>query len=127
MKTKVGVLLIGVSHLNKSKNFYEQVFGIETIELRPPFMQGKLGNIEFNIEENDEHRHANWAEKNIGGRKSFTFQVEDIYTFLENVKEAGGTVLEEPIKREWGWYDAVIADLDGNEFVIEQEIDFDVE
>lgn len=122
MKIKLGVLLIGVIDLNKSRPFYEKVFGIETVEFRPPFMQGKLGDIEFNIEENAEYRHSNWAKKNIGGRKSFTFQVEDIAAFLKIVTEAGGTVIEEPVKQSWGWYDALISDLDGNEFVIEQKI-----
>ncbi len=122
MKAKIGVLLIGVNDLKKSKPFYEKVFGIQTVEFRPPFMEGRLGDVEFNIEENADHRHANWATKNIGGRKSFTFEVDDIFTFLETVKEAGGRVLEEPVKQEWGWYDAVISDLDGNEFVIEQKV-----
>ncbi len=119
---KIGVMLIGVTDLTKSKSFYEKAFGIETIDFRPPFMQGKLGDIEFNIEENAPYRDPEWASKNIGTRKSFTFQVDDILKFLDVAKEAGGRIIEEPIKREWGWCDAIIADTDGNEFVIEQEI-----
>ncbi len=122
MKTKLGVLLIGVTDLQKARSFYENVFGMEIVEFRPPFMQGMLGDVECNIEENADYRHPNWAEKNIGGRKSFTIQVDDIHHFLEKVKEFGGKIIEEPVKQEWGWYDAVIGDLDGNEIVIEQEI-----
>jgi predicted enzyme related to lactoylglutathione lyase len=119
---KVGTMLIGVSDLNKSRSFYEKVFGIETIEFRPPFMQGKLGDTEFNIEENASYRDSDWASKNIATRKSFTFQVGDIYKFIDEAKKAGARIVKEPTKQEWGWYEAIIADMDGNEFVIDQEI-----
>lgn len=121
-KVKLGVLLIGVSDLAKAKPFYETVFGIKTTDFRPPFMQGELGDVEFNIEENAPYRSLDWGSKNIGNRKAFTFEVEDIFVFLSEAEKAGAKVVEKPIKQEWGWYDAVIADMDGNEFVIEQEI-----
>lgn len=121
-KIKLGALLIGVTDLNKAKIFYEKVFGIKTIEFRPPFMQGKLGDIEFNIEEDAPQRSKDWVVKNIGTRKSFSIQVEDIFEFVKNAEENGAKVVETPKKQEWGWYDAVIADLDGNEVVVEQEV-----
>lgn len=120
-KVKLGVLLIGVSDLNKARPFYETVFGMKIKDFRPPFMQGELGDIEFNVEENAEYRSYDWGMKNIGNRKSFTFQVEDIFGFLQEAEKAGAKIVEKPIKQEWGWYDAVISDMDGNEFVIEQE------
>lgn len=114
-------MLIGVTDLNKARSFYERVFGLETLEFRPPFMSAKLESIEFNIEENAPTRSADWGYKNIGTRKSFTFQVSNIFEFLEDAQMVGAKVIEGPTKREWGWYDAIIADEDGNEFVIEQE------
>jgi predicted enzyme related to lactoylglutathione lyase len=41
---------------------------------------------------------------------------------MEQAKKHGATIVSEPVKQTWGWYDAVIADFDGNEFVIEQKI-----
>ncbi len=120
-KIKLGALLIGVTDLNKAKVFYEKVFGIQTVEFRPPFMQGKLGDIEFNIEEDAPGRSDGWAAKNIGTRKSFSIQVEDIFEFVKNAEENGAKIIEKPKKQTWGWHDAVIADLDGNEVVVEQE------
>jgi predicted enzyme related to lactoylglutathione lyase len=93
-KRRLGVLLIGVSDLNKAKPFYEKVFGIETVDFRPPFMQGKLGDIEFNIEENASYRRSDWAKKNIGNRKSFSLQVDDIFLFLQEAEKAGAKVIE---------------------------------
>ena len=121
-KTEIGVMLIGVKDLSKAKPFYEKVFGIEVVDFRPPFMEGKLGDVEFNIEENADYRIEGWAKHNIGTRKSFTFQVDDIFEFIKNAKEAGASVVIEPVKQHWGQYEAVIADPDMNEFIIEQEI-----
>ena len=120
--TRLGTILIGVKDLNISRKFYEEILGIEIIDFRPPFMEGKLGDTEFNIEENADYRDSDWAEKNIGGRKSFTLEVDDILKFIENAKINGVKIIHEPKKQDWGWYDAVISDVDGNEFVIEQEV-----
>ncbi len=119
---KLGSLLIGVSDLHKARTFYEKVFGMNTVEFRPPFMQANLNGIEFNIEEDAEYRSKDWSKNNIGGRKVFSFYVDDIFEFLNEARTNGATVVEEPKKEPWGWYDAVIADPDGNEFVISQEI-----
>ncbi len=121
-KVTLGSILIGVSDLNKARPFYENVLGFKFDEFRPPFASAMLGDIEFNIEENAPYRSADWAQKNIGGRKSCTFGVADIFAFLKDAVGQGAKVIKEPVKQEWGWYDAVISDMDGNEFVIEQEV-----
>ena len=120
-KVTFGTILIGVSDLNKARPFYESVFGLVFDEFRPPFASATLGDVEFNIEENADYRASDWAQKNIGTRKSCTFQVEDIFAFMKDATASGATIVKEPIKQKWGWYDGVIADEDGNEFVIEQE------
>jgi predicted enzyme related to lactoylglutathione lyase len=121
-KIKLGSLLIGVSDLNQARIFYEKVFGMQTIEFRPPFMQANLNGMEFNIEEDADYRNKDWAKNNIGGRKAFSFYVDDIFDFISEARAYGAIVVEEPKKEPWEWYDAVIADSDGNEFVISQEI-----
>lgn len=118
----LGSLLIGVSDLNKARTFYEKVFNMKTIEFRPPFMQADLNGVEFNIEEDADYRKKDWSKNNVGGRKAFSFYVDDIFEFVDNAKSNGAHVVEEPKKEPWGWYDAIISDQDGNEFVISQEI-----
>ncbi|MEK7645401.1 MAG: VOC family protein [Patescibacteria group bacterium] len=120
-KVTFSTILIGVSDLNKARPFYEKVFGLKFDEFRPPFASATLGDIEFNIEENADYRSPDWAQKNIGTRKSCTFRVEDIFVFMKDAVTLGATVVHGPMKQHWGWYDGVIADSDGNEFVIEQE------
>jgi predicted enzyme related to lactoylglutathione lyase len=118
---KISSILIGVSDLKKARPFYEKVFGFVFDEFRPPFASAMLGDTEFNIEEDAEYRHSEWGKKNVGGRKSVTFEVDDLEAFLNVVVQEGGVVIEKPEKQPWGWYNAVIADLDGNEFVVEKQ------
>ncbi len=119
---KVSSIVLGVSDLNKARPFYEEILGMTFEEFRPPFASATLGNIEFNIEENTEYRASDWAEKYIGGRKPIGFETDNLELFLTLASQKGAIVVETAVDRPWGWREAVIADGDGNEFVIEQKI-----
>lgn len=122
MHIAVSSLVIGVRDLAKARPFYENVFGFSFDEFRPPFASASLGNVEFNIEENADYRDGEWASKYIGGRKCVGFEVDDLELFLANARQFGAVVIKDAVLQPWGWKEAVIADLDGNEFVVEQEI-----
>ncbi len=119
---KISSVVIGVKSLNQSRSFYEHVLGITFSEFRPPFASFFLDGLEFNIEENSEHRDPSWAKNYIGGRKGIAFAVSDIEQFLANVKAFNGQIVQHAQKKPWGWIEAVIADQDGNEFLIEQKV-----
>lgn len=119
---KVSSILIGVTDLNKSKPFYEEILGMTFDEFRPPFASAKLNGIEFNIEENADYRTKDWAEKYIGGRKQVSFQVDDLEQFLQKSSDFGAEIIQQIETKSWGWKEAIIADIDGNEFIIEQEL-----
>ena len=118
---KVSSILIGVTDLHRSRAFYEQVFGMRFEEFRPPFASALLGDVEFNIEENAPYRSENWARNYIGGRKQVSFQVDDLKGFLEKASGFGARVVQSIEEKSWGWSEAVVADFDGNEFIVEQE------
>jgi len=122
MKIKLNSILIGVSDIMKAKPFYEKVFGVEFSEVRPPFSCFTMNGIEFNIEEISPERAPGWAEKYIGTDKPISFEVDDTDAFLKVVVENGGKIISNPIERPWGWKDGEFADLDGNVFIIEQEL-----
>ena len=119
---KISNILIGVSDLNNARPFYEKAFGFVFDEFRPPFASATFDEIEFNIEENADYRSPDWAAKNIGGRKNISFFTEDLEKFLTEAQSHGATLVEPISEKPWGYKEAVIADLDGNEFLIEQEI-----
>jgi uncharacterized glyoxalase superfamily protein PhnB len=91
-------------------------------EFRPPFASATLGDIEFNIEENASYRSSDWAELYIGGRKQVSFQTDNLEQFIQQAESWGAKVIKESIDQPWGWKEAIIADPDNNEFIIEQEL-----
>ncbi|WP_053218598.1 VOC family protein [Virgibacillus senegalensis] len=41
------------------------------------------------------------------------FEVDDVNKTVTSIREAGGQIIQEPVEREWGVKEAVIADPDG--------------
>ncbi len=119
---KVSSVLIGVVSLERAKPFYQNVFGITFDEFRPPFASFVLGSLEFNLEEDAPTRAANWNKLYIGGRKSISFETDDLASFLVLAINNGATIVHQPENKPWGWQEAIFSDLDGNEFLIEQKI-----
>ena len=109
-----------MNDLQKAKPFYEKVFGFVFDEFRPPFASATFDGIEFNIEENAPVRDADWAKKNVGTRKNISFETDDLDAFLKMVIDNQGKVLKPITDTPWKWREAIIADPDGNEFLIEQ-------
>lgn len=120
---KISSILIGVSNLEKAKPFYEKVFGFVFDEFRPPFASVEFDGIEFNIEENASTRDENWAKKNIGGRKNISFETENLEEFLKVALENGATIVKPSTNTPWKWRELIIADPDGNEFLVEQNLE----
>lgn len=118
---KVSSILIGVKDLNISKSFYENILGREFIEFRPPYSLAVQSGIEFNIEEDAEYRNKDWAQIYIGGRKQVAFEVSDLEAFINDLKINNIKIIQGIEVKQWGWKEAIIADIDGNEFIIEQK------
>lgn len=119
----LGVILIGVSNLEKAQDFYVNAFGMIIDEFRPPFMEGHLGDeLIFNIEENTSTRDAGWLKRNVGTYKNTILSVDDISYFLQKVELCGGSIVQKPEEVPWGYLEAQITDLDNNIFVVEQKI-----
>lgn len=119
---QVSSILIGVSDLHKARPFYEQVFGFEFREFRPPFASAFLDGVEFNLEENADYRSPDWATMYIGGRKHVSFKTDNLESFLEKAVSLGARMIHAVEEKPWGWKEAVVADPDGNEFIVEQKI-----
>ncbi len=122
MKVSFEAVLIGVRDILKSKAFYENVLGVIFDEVRPPFSNFYLDGIEFMVEENISEREENWPERYIGRDMGVCLQTENMDAFLQGVVTHGGTIVKDPIQKPWGSLEGKFADLDGNIFIIEQEV-----
>lgn len=121
MKVSFGAVLIGVRDILKSKPFYENVFAVTFNEVRPPFSSFTLNGIEFQLEENTPDRGLGWDKKYLGTPKGFCFETDNLEEFLGKVIENGGTHTE-VTEHSWGYREAHFTDMDGNDFIVEQEI-----
>ena len=122
MNVKLGANLIFVSDLERAKHWYENNFGMETIQYRPPeFLKMKLGGNIFYIETKSDKRAEGFKEVYIGGRSSMVFEVANIQEVIRELKEKGVKIVVEPVQQFWGGWNAVIADPDGNEFILDDD------
>ncbi len=119
---KISSVLIGVRSLQKARPFYEQVFSFVFNEFRPPYASVTFDGLEFSIEEDADYRKPDWAKNYIGGRKHIAFETDDLEGFIAKAKVHGAKIVQEPEVKPWGYKEAVIADPDSNEFLVEQKV-----
>ncbi len=122
MRIKLSANLIFVTDILRAKKWYEDVFGMVTEEFRPPeFLQMRLGSNVFYIETANEKRASGFRDTKVGGRHSAVFEVEEITEVISNLRGRGVTVVVDPVQQFWGGWNAVIADPDGNEFILDED------
>ncbi|TSC55709.1 MAG: hypothetical protein G01um101418_730 [Parcubacteria group bacterium Gr01-1014_18] len=119
---KFSSILIGVKDLGRARKFYEPFLGVTFDEFRPPFACFYFDGIEFDVEEDAEYRSGDWAKINIGVSKPFSFKTDNLKALIEKAESLGGVLVRDIQEKSWGWKDAVIADPDGNEFIVEEEM-----
>lgn len=118
----LGSTLIFVTDVVRAKEWYEKMLGMNTVEFRPPeFLEMTLGDAIFNIETFNEKRAAGFKEARVGGRHTTVFTVANIKESVESLRKKGCAIIVEPVQQFWGGWNAVIADPDGNEFVLDQD------
>ncbi len=95
---------------------------MEVVEYRPPeFLEMKLGNATFYIETSNEKRADGFKDAHIGGRMSAIFAVSHLPEIIEELRAKNVRIVVEPVQQFWGGWNAVIADPDGNEFVLDDD------
>lgn len=117
---KLGANLIWVSDVARAKKWYEDIFGMVAAEYRPPeFLEMKLGDATFYIEAVNDKRAPGLQHVAVGGRHTAVFVVENIKKVIDDMRSKGVRVVVEPVQQYWGDWNAVIADPDGNEFILD--------
>lgn len=118
---RLGPIIIGTMDINKSRKFYENVFGIRIDEESENYLSAYMEDgTHIEIEEDSPERFPYWAERNVGTFKNSQFLVNDIDAFLEIVSMNGGKIVTSKTARKWGGYGAEFSDVDGNIFLIAQ-------
>ncbi len=122
MKARVEATLIFVTDVEASRAWYQDVFGMTVGEYNPPnFQEMVLDGQSFYLESMNDKWAEGFRTPRIGGRHTCVFQVDDIRAAVDECKAKGVRVVVEPVQQFWGGWNAVIADPDGNEFVLDQD------
>lgn len=121
MNTFFAYNVIGVHDVEKAQQWYAEVFGMELVELRPPyFCEMKLGEHTFLIEKQAAERAAPFNSIPTGVRTSAMMGTDDMPAFIAHAAEKGAVIILDPVEQSWGGWTAVVADPDGNEFIMYQ-------
>lgn len=105
-----------------ASKWYKDIFGMKLIKLKPPyFCHMKLGKEDFLIEKHSPERPIGFQEIPTGVRVSAIIGTDNIKQFINKARKKGVKIVHEPIHQEWGGWNAIIQDPDGNEFIIDQD------
>ena len=122
MKIFLTANIIGVNDVIKASKWYNDIFGMKVIELKPPyFCHMKLQDADFLIEKHSPERPIGFQDIPTGVRVSAIIGTNDIKQFIEIIRRKGVKIVNEPIHQEWGGWNAIIQDPYGNEFIIDQD------
>ncbi len=115
----LGPIIIGITEVERSKAFYQTVFGVVVEEEKDNYIKTRAadGTI-IELEQDSADRFPNWAQNNIGTYKNSEFKVIDLNLFLDTVVSNGGKIVSAPKRASWGGLGAEITDPDGNTFLI---------
>lgn len=121
MKVSLGAHLIFVSNVEVSKAFYRDILGLELVEENPHFTEYRIDGGTLYVEEKNPERAKGFDQVRIGGATGVVLAVEDIRSAVDELKAKGVRIIVEPVEQVWGGWNAVIADPDGNEFILDED------
>lgn len=108
---KVNMIVIHVKEMERSIRFYRDVLGLsfDFAEEGMTYFSigGEFQKVGLMLHLTNEPKPA---DHGIG----LDFQVDDVEALVSAAKEMGAVIVQEPIEREWGVKEAVIADPDGH-------------
>lgn len=120
MNLELSANLIFVKDVKAAVQFYRDILGMKLVAERVHYTEYQLGPATFLVESaNVAERAPGFQETRVGGRTGIVFKVEDVKKAVEDLRGRGARIAVEPVHHRWGW-NAVFADPDGNEFILEE-------
>ena len=123
--SRLSVVTIGARDVQALKAFYQRL-GWQTTSTADDFAAFPLGGAVlclYDLAHLTAEAKLPPAEAADGSFKGFTLAInvdreEQVAEVLESARDAGATVLAEPVKRDWGGVSAYFADPEGNAWEI---------
>jgi len=116
---KINTIIIPVKDLDKSIDFYKNTLNLteDSVENGMAYFSVGKGESKINV-------MLHIIDKPEPVEKGIVFELitDDVDSAVESIKNAGGEIVQEPVDREWGVKEAVIADPDGYRIWIDQPL-----
>lgn len=118
MQTRLSFITLGVSDLERSKRFYNDVLGWTPFQDNGGIVMYQLNGMILSLYA--QHELMEDAQANNDGRGSrFTLaqclrSSEEVDSLFSELKKHGATITKEPQKVFWGGYSGYFADPDGH-------------
>lgn len=104
---KLNTIIIPVKKMERSIDFYQNVLGLSL-----DYIEGSMAWFTIG-DETSVMLHTIDKPEPVETGIVIELMVDDLIACVTAVKHADGTIIQEPVKREWGVIEAVIADPDG--------------
>jgi lactoylglutathione lyase len=125
--TSVGAITLFVEDTQRSKTFYEEVFGAPVIFEDESSVAFKFDNLIVNLLVRPAAREliepASVAEQAAGSRVQLTIWVDDADAVCAQLAVPGVELLNGPVDREWGMRTASFTDPDGHIWEVAQQLE----
>jgi catechol 2,3-dioxygenase-like lactoylglutathione lyase family enzyme len=122
----VGAITLFVEDSARSKEFYREVFGVQTVFEDEVSAALKFENLIVNLlaapEAHELIEPAPVGEADAGARFQLTIWVDDADAAARELASKGVELLNGPIDRPWGVRTAAFADPDGHVWEIAQQL-----
>ncbi|UJL45269.1 VOC family protein [Virgibacillus sp. NKC19-16] len=107
---KINTIIIPVKDLNRSIDFYKNV-----LHLTEDFVENGMAYFSVGQGEDEISIMLHIIDEPEPVEKGIVFELmtEDVVAAVESIKNVGEEIVQEPVDREWGVTEAVIADPDG--------------
>jgi catechol 2,3-dioxygenase-like lactoylglutathione lyase family enzyme len=124
--TSVGAITMFVEDTQRSRAFYERVFGLSPIYEDENAVAFRFENMVVNLLKTPAAHEliepATVAGPDAGSRFQLTIGVDDADAVCEELAARGVDLLNGPIDREWGLRTAAFADPDGHIWEVAAEL-----
>ena len=122
----LGAITLFVEDLQRSRTFYQEVFGLEVVFEDESSAAFNFGNTIINLLDvtaaRDLIEPATIASPTGGSRVQFTIWVDDVDAVCEAIELHGVALLNGPTDRDWGKRTASFLDPDGNIWEIAKDL-----
>ena len=117
MDSRITIITIAVSDLEKSKSFYRDVLGFALSKYSVgDFVMFETGSTRLSLFPRDEFLKEAGREMSSPDGFAFSHNVKtkkEVDVILEEVKKSGAVVTKEPAEEEWGGYSSYFEGPDG--------------